>query len=305
MTTPIPDLPLETLTFGKVIARFAMTSLDSADADDAPDIVPVDGTVTLTPLSGQGALVGETFVFDKTFTAPIIAGVLSTRTGEPGVKLRVGQWRATFALLGGNALAPVDFTVTAAHTTSAPLNILAGAAPIGPVLTPSQYSVLDERLLDYVNRQAYAGGHYSALNYVNIDRDVAVVRAAPTLTGPADVQSLAGDGWDLTGKGGLYRVVVYGGFYWATNPAGTTNTSMSYQLRKVGDGNLIASSFASPGPGFNSYYGWSKEHYIQIPDDCGPVEWVLQVTPNGGATTGQVNTMFEFDFERVAGWPVS
>ena len=186
----------------------------------------------------------------------------------------------------------------------APLNILDSAPPIGPVLTPSQYTELSGRLVDYINRQAYAGGHYTALEYSDEAPNTNLTRSG-VLSGPVDVQDLAGDGWDLTGKGGFYRINIFAGFYWPSAVPGTMNTAISYVLREVGGANLLANTFPSPGAGFGAYYAWEREHYVQIPDDIGPVEWVLSVNTSAGTAPAIVNPSFEFDFERIAGWPVA
>lgn len=143
-TVPLPP----SIQYGKIVGQIIQTSLDAEDVDEQPDGRGVAGTVTLMPLDNQGHVVEGVFVFFRAFVVTLsTAGKLQARPGQDGVWLPVGNWRASFALLGGVALPDKDFEVTTAHTTLAPLNIMASLAPIGPSLSMSQYSALDTRLL--------------------------------------------------------------------------------------------------------------------------------------------------------------
>lgn len=141
----VPAIPTS-LTHGKIIGRLMQTVLDTEDPDALPELVGVEGSVLLQPLDGQGGVVEGVFVFDRSFTVPLVDGIIATRAGQYGVWLRTGNWRATFTLQGGVSLPPIDFEVTTDYDEVDPLNIIAGAPPLGEIIQPSQFSVLDTRL---------------------------------------------------------------------------------------------------------------------------------------------------------------
>lgn len=321
----IPALP--SIDQGKVICRFAQTSLDSTDPDELAELVPVVGNVLLQPLDGQGAMVGETFVFDKAFTVPLVNGIMSTRDGQPFVWLRVGNWRATFQLTGVT-MAPRDFVVTVANDDANPLNILLGAPPAGPIITPSQFTMLDTRLLavesnpdmadleDGLNTQAYAGGVYKSWSYNNVnDRIWHSVPPTPQSGEPPEVQGLSAGGWDMTGKGGFYMMRIEADVWWVDTPPAGMDTRMGFALYR-GNGTIIyidSSFFPARGGdnlGNQGPYWLEKTLWIQIDDADGVLDWNFSIASVGGTgspsypdATHTAQPRIGISFQRMAGWP--
>lgn len=145
MSTP-PLLP-SPVQYGKVVGQYVQTTLDSTDVDEIPDAAPITGTVTFTPLDGQGHVVDGIFVFFRTLVVPLDpnTGRIITRSGQDGVWLPTGNYRVTFAFAGVTAPS-TDILVTTAHTALAPMNLPVEMPPVGPVLTPSQYFELSTQV---------------------------------------------------------------------------------------------------------------------------------------------------------------
>lgn len=160
MTTPILEPPESAATHGYVTARVIRRVSDSSDANDKPDILPGQGTITFTPRRGMEI----TSNYNAFLINEPIVGVLDTQgrlirhhpsMGEivvPGIWLPVGIYGVTFNLERGS-LSPINnIEVTSKHTVNSPLHLEHATEYIPPVGVSVQTllvksSVLDNQLL--------------------------------------------------------------------------------------------------------------------------------------------------------------
>ena len=146
MTSLPPDL-----TFGFVRFKTVLAVADTADAGRDPDAVGATGTVTFTAKQRVtiGYEAGEPVTVGKqVIVCPLDSqGNLLERVGGAiGVWLVTGQYVVTYDITGVDLTAH-DILVEASHTLAAPL-WLSTYIPPGPEATLSEFSALNERLLD-------------------------------------------------------------------------------------------------------------------------------------------------------------
>jgi len=263
---------------------------------DMEDKIVMAGPVTAN-LDTQGAWSVELPCDSPTLNPA--SGIGYTIAYVLDIKVKRQSFLATADLTGG------ELDVVNLVTVSLPKPLTTVIGPRGPEGPASPDSLTLEEVSALINRQAYAGGHYDATQWADYVPNQGATKL-PVLGYGEDVQGLASGGWDMTGKGGLYRIYLTAGFYWNDDPEATVNTSLSYVLRQAEpEGyNLLANVFPSPGPGAGAYYNWKAEHFVQIADDAGPIVWDISPGVFGGAFTGLVSVDFRMDFERIAGWPI-
>jgi len=166
----------ETIAYGKVVGRFIQAVGDTADVDLLPDVVPIQGNITLTPanpLSKEVSVAPPTTVVRSTITCSLNSqGLLVSPAGDVGVWLVAGIYKVVYSTQGA-AIPPHDIVVSPLHTSENPLDLTLALPPGGPVLTPSEYAELSARL-------------DTLLPEVSWDGDVLVVdgESSPPLTGP-------------------------------------------------------------------------------------------------------------------------
>lgn len=115
MTDPTPP------SWGQVVGRFALIYGDGPDVDPSPDLIPISGTVTLTPQVPSVRLVQPDSPVTLV-TTPIVCtigsdGLLKGPDGTNGVRVMASraagivptavQYRATFSLNGSDSW-PLD-----------------------------------------------------------------------------------------------------------------------------------------------------------------------------------------------------
>jgi hypothetical protein len=130
------------IEYGCIEGQIIQTAIDSNDPGESPDGRGVQGTVTLTPLDGQGEVIEGVFVFFRAFVVTLSAEGQIQVNNSPRVFLPVGNWRAVFALQGGVSLPDKTFLLTTDHDGSNPLNIITSIPPIGTPVAPSGYSIV-------------------------------------------------------------------------------------------------------------------------------------------------------------------
>ncbi|WP_052590800.1 hypothetical protein [Luteipulveratus mongoliensis] len=139
------DLP-SGLAYGKVVFTVLAADPDSADAGRLPDAaVPLVG-LTFVPKNSVSRIAGSTPV---TILRPTIgaqtnsSGVLVDSQNATGIWLITGQYSVTYAVAGGGpTIGSHDIDVLAQYDDDTPLDLSVAAPPIGPDLTPTQYSQL-------------------------------------------------------------------------------------------------------------------------------------------------------------------
>jgi hypothetical protein len=143
--TPLVDAPA-VVTYGQVKGRFVQYVADTTDVGNIPDEIPLEGRVTLTPLTSIvqfPSTVPPRMAVASTVQAVITAGDLKSAQGQAlyviatdqpaGIPNKV-QWRAAFQLAGITTQpAPVVFDVPANGVVDLSLVVSVPAAP--PVVT--------------------------------------------------------------------------------------------------------------------------------------------------------------------------
>ena len=134
----------EDISFGYVTDHVLLAVGDGDDADDYPDAIAAEGSVTFTPVNPNVAVHGG----DATIAIqPITATVREsdgrlTYNGKAGVWLVVGDYKVRWALKGAK-ITDATIRVTADHTPENPL-VLARQVEIKP--TPTMKLVVNEEL---------------------------------------------------------------------------------------------------------------------------------------------------------------
>ena len=145
------DIP-SVVKYGKVTGYFTGYAADGSDAGEVPDEIPLTGSVTLEPLvrvTRWPTATPKRMAIAQTIEARVIAGVLCSPAGEPGVFLiatdqpagqpSLIQWRATFKLNNvPQQPFPVVFNVPewnpADTSTAVDLAMVASVTPEPPVI---------------------------------------------------------------------------------------------------------------------------------------------------------------------------
>lgn len=137
------------ITYGYVADRLVLAVGDGADGDRTPDARPAVGKVKFTPKTKVMPVSAPTpgRVLPQAIEASLDAdGYLIDDQGAQGVWLVVGLYDVTYSFTSAT-VAGHEIEVTAAHTETAPLYLTLAVPPGGPILTPSQYTELNNRLL--------------------------------------------------------------------------------------------------------------------------------------------------------------
>jgi hypothetical protein len=140
------DLPAE-VKFGKVVARFLLAIGDSDDPGSMPDAAPATGTIKFTPLVPNTKVVAPeaALVTARPPLCQLADGYLVDAQGNQGVWLLAGAYDVVFSIKGVR-LAPLTIIVTEDHTDAAPLVLTLQVPPGPPVITPTEYSELSQRM---------------------------------------------------------------------------------------------------------------------------------------------------------------
>lgn len=206
-------------------------------------------------------------------------------------------------------LTDAEYAALPSSTTRA-LTVQATVAdPVRPTLT-SGTNVDGAVLQTYINKQAFAGGNYLAANYDSFPNSTAVVKNPVVTSGVAtdDAQGLAAGGWNMNGKGGLYRLGIYMEAAMATVPTASQYAEISLELRNVAN-TVLLSSYNWVTPVSTQYPTMSKadqqasNSWFFIPDNFGQVVFKIAVTNRGGIAY-PTQVYCTFDLFRVAGFPV-
>ena len=145
MTISMP----ETIEYGKVVGRFIKGIDDSLDEDDLPDVVPILGKITFIPTSRMMKEINTGP--PTTFARPVVTvsigttGLLTSPSGNDGVKLITGDYKVTYELHGAT-IRSHDIVVLSDHHDDTPLDLTLTIPPGGPVMSKSQYAELTARL---------------------------------------------------------------------------------------------------------------------------------------------------------------
>ena len=142
------DIP-SPLTYGTVTGRFISILADSADPGEAPDAVPLEGTVTITPNVRLFKLADGSVAVAQAIVARVVAGELRgpdgvtplrvLATDSPGISPSPVQYNAQIALIGVTAQpAPITFEVPSNGTVDL------GTISSVPAAPPVQTIVSDE-----------------------------------------------------------------------------------------------------------------------------------------------------------------
>lgn len=178
------------ITYGYVADRLVLAVGDGADGDRTPDARPAVGKVKFTPKTKVMPVSSPTpgRVLPQAIEASLDAdGYLIDDQGALGVWLVVGLYDVTYSFTAATVPGH-EIEVTTAHTEAAPLYLTLAVPPGGPILTPSQYTELNDRLLIV---EAAGPGGTGAVSSVNgqtgaVVLDAAAVSALPsTYTPPA------------------------------------------------------------------------------------------------------------------------
>lgn len=139
------DIPAP-LTYGTVIGRFISILADSSDTGNAPDVVPLTGTVTIAPLMRTFRITSGTpqIAIASNIEARVVAGQLLGPDGvtplrilasdTPGITPSPLQYSAQFALNDVSAQpGTIIFTVPSGGTVD--LGTLVSIPAVAPVQT--------------------------------------------------------------------------------------------------------------------------------------------------------------------------
>jgi hypothetical protein len=145
MTTT--DIPTQ-IGYGQVVGRFVRFTADTPDPGNVPDEIPLEGTITLTPLTTAmrwPTAVPPRLAVADTLTCLVVdgdlyppgggpdAGVYVVATDQPNAVPSLVQWRANFNFAGISPQPnPVVFNVPAGGVVD--LSIVAPVAPDPPTI---------------------------------------------------------------------------------------------------------------------------------------------------------------------------
>lgn len=159
-----------------------------------------------------------------------------------------------------------------------------------------------------LNKQAYAGGPYRVVNYVN--RGITAGRTThlpvvDTFRPPGvEAQRLAADGWSMTGKGGLFRLRVYVDFYTPREVAPDETVSIFVIATEAGGSPVFAENFRWPP---DTYGQQVLELWLSLADTFGVLQWQIEMSTSKGTSSvaWPIAPYVVFDLDRVAGWPIA
>ena len=136
------------LEYGKAVGRYILAVGDGSDPDRLPDAEAADGKILITPKAPVMRTASPSAVVIKqpiTCTTDETTGELLDPEGAVGVWLVTGQYTVTYQF--ARATLPAhDIEILPTHTDSSPLDLGLALPPGGPLLTPSEFAVLDARL---------------------------------------------------------------------------------------------------------------------------------------------------------------
>jgi hypothetical protein len=143
--TPLADAPA-VVTYGQVKGRFVQYVGDTADVGNVPDEIPLEGRVTLTPLTSIvqfPSTVPPRMAVASTVQGVITAGDLKSAQGQPlyviatdqpaGIPNTV-QWRAVFQL-AGIAIQPASVVFNVPANGVVDLSLAVSVPTAAPVVT--------------------------------------------------------------------------------------------------------------------------------------------------------------------------
>lgn len=269
---------------------------------ETPDGQPHRGRVLLTATPGTILDAAGHKVF--TGTAELVLDAQGSFTvtvpasDDPTLNPTGFTYTLTPSLAAGFA-PEVTFVAPAATPTLDYAQLAPAAASPGTVVDPALATVAQ------VNSQAFAGGRYDLGNYASKPGPSSTTTEAPTpaaIAGVSDVQALAAGGWDLTGKGGLYRLSVYGDFYLGRAIAAGESADMSLSIKRRSTGeSLYGQTWSTNVVGTYAPSDHQKpDAYLYVSDDFGALDFVYTTSSPADMT---VAPDFTIDLQRIAGWP--
>lgn len=274
---------------------------------EAPDGTPLDGVSLLFTPSLSRVLPGGGKVTVGAGSGKVVAGVLKAHDGVAAMQLEWGpglQYLVQMvAATGGfvSSWTPFWFNVPPADGGTVDL------ATVVPVSVPSGQAGIND-LISKINRQAFAGGQYDIGGYGAFTQgDHAVAPSPVVVAGLSDVQGLASGGWNMTGKGGLYRLSIYAYTYVQRALIAGERADLSLSIKRVDTGaNIFGDTWSITAVGATALS--DNQHpasFIYIADNAGVISWTINV----GVTSQTVPALVEsvdltVDLQRVAGYPV-
>lgn len=135
---------------GYVVGRLLRSVGDGGDADRAPDALPAQGSITITPKQVIRKVLGPppvTVIQEKVDLTLDGSGRAVDARGGAGVWLVAGAYEVVYSIKGVAVNPPKhDILVGPEHTEAAPLDLTSALPPGGPVVSASQYAELSARL---------------------------------------------------------------------------------------------------------------------------------------------------------------
>lgn len=254
-----------TPAWATVEGRFVSIAWDGVDADLAPDVQPLNGTVTLTPTVTAGRI-DSVLAQILTVTARIFAGQIVDATDQPGIRILATDadigiedwaWTARFAFDSGLQVKPLTFLAP----TGATVNLTSGIVPVDSAPYQLVQGEPGESAYQVAVRNGYAGTEAAWLASLKGEKG-----DTPTwddLTGKPDIDGLADrlavleydTGWrsftpvgpHLTGEGKILFRRVGPAVYCRFDAVGVASTIVKYSY--ITDAGFIPSGFRP------EYYG--------------------------------------------------
>lgn len=141
------DLPTE-IAVGKIVGRFRIAVVDSADGGSAPDAQPAVGGIRVESTQPYRRVLEPEPETIGTFSGVFdldSEGYLVDAQGTRGVWLPVGFYAIHFAIKKLR-ISPVVVEVTELHTEEDPLDLAVAIPPVGAPVSEGQYADLSDRL---------------------------------------------------------------------------------------------------------------------------------------------------------------